>query len=140
MKNYKFTIRGKQYEVDIKSIENNLADIEVNGTSYKVEIHKEIKTTKTPTLVRSDINIVKKKETTKPATIKLFQVKAPLPGNIIEIKVKEGDNIKKGNILLTMEAMKMENNVLAEKEGIVRSIKVNIGQSILQNDVLIEIE
>ncbi len=140
MKNYKFTIRGKQYEVDIKSIENNLADIEVNGTSYKVEIHKEIKTTKTPTLVRSDIKIAKKQEAAKPTMSKLFQVKAPLPGNILEIKVKEGDNIKKGDILLTMEAMKMENNILSEKEGVVMNIKVNTGQSILQNDVLIEIE
>jgi len=80
------------------------------------------------------------KEKTATESVKLFKVKAPLPGNIIEIKVNVGDEVKKGDILLIMEAMKMENNVLSEKEGIVRNVSVSAGQSILQNDILIEIE
>jgi biotin carboxyl carrier protein len=143
MKNYKFTIRGNQFDVEIKNIDGNIADIEVNGTEYKVEIQKEIKTTKTPTIVRADLpkpENVRKADAEAGKSKPTTQVKAPLPGNIIQLKIKEGDTVKKGDILLVMEAMKMENNVLSEKDGVVRSIKVSNGQAVLQNDVLIEIE
>ena len=52
MKNYKFTISGNNYEVDILEVDGDLAKIEVNGTPYMVEIHREVKQVKTPTLVR----------------------------------------------------------------------------------------
>ena len=71
---------------------------------------------------------------------KASQVKAPLPGNIFKILVKEGDEIKKGDNIMIMEAMKMENNVLAEKDGTIKSIKVSEGDAVLQNDILAEIE
>ena len=53
MKNFKFTISGKTYEVEVKEVEGNIASIEVNGTPYTVEIHREIRKTKTPTIVRA---------------------------------------------------------------------------------------
>jgi len=55
MKNFKFTISGNTYEVDIKGFEGNLANIEVNGTLYTVELHREVRTTKTPTLIRAHV-------------------------------------------------------------------------------------
>ncbi len=67
-------------------------------------------------------------------------IKAPLPGSIFKILVKEGDVVKEGDKLLIMEAMKMENDVLAEKAGTIKSIKVAVGDSVLQNDVLLEIQ
>lgn len=139
MKNYKFTINGNEYEVEILNFEDNSAKIEVNGTPYEVEIQQEVKKTKTPKLVRSavpktDGNI--KKVASSGSQV----IKAPLPGNILEIKVKAGDAVKKGDKLLIMEAMKMENNVLAEKDGTVKDVKVNNGDSVLQGDVLVEIE
>ena len=67
-------------------------------------------------------------------------VKSPLPGTIITVLIKEGDQVRLGQKLLTMEAMKMENNILAEKDGLVSSVKVKPGDSVLQNDVLLEIE
>ena len=69
---------------------------------------------------------------------KAIKVNAPLPGNIFKVLVNEGDTVKKGDVLLIMEAMKMENNVLAEKDGTVSSVKVSVGDAVLQNDVLIE--
>lgn len=137
MKKFNFKIRGNEYGVHIKSIEDNIAHIEVNGTSYDVEIERETKPTKTPTLVRKVIpskeeNIVKKESgSTTP-------IKAPLPGKITQVKVKAGDIVKKGDVLLMMEAMKMENEVLASKDGVIESIKVNIGDTVLEGDVLIE--
>lgn len=138
MKNYKFTISGNTYEVDILDVDGDIAKIEVNGTPYMVEIHQEVKQAKTPTLVRSVIkephkNIEKKEGSSKTA------IKAPLPGIILEITVKEGDKVSKGQKLAVMEAMKMENEIKAEKDGEVVSVKISQGQSVLQDEVLIEI-
>lgn len=140
MKKYKFTIRGNEYEVELKSIEDNSAQIEVNGTQYDVEIHREVKQSKTPTLVRSEVPAPRrsdskiKKNISKTAT----QIKAPLPGNIMQVFVKVGDEIQKGDKILMYEAMKMENTILAEKEGKVTAIKVQAGDAVLQDEVLIE--
>lgn len=142
MKNYKLTIRGNVYDVDILSFEENIAEIEVNGTKYEVEVHREVKKTKTPKLVRAKVPQPTRSESKpkKNLSTSATPVKAPLPGSIIEMKVKEGDDVKVGDTLLVMEAMKMENNVMAEKAGKVTSIKVAVGDSVLQNDVLLEIQ
>ena len=113
----------------------------MNGTQYNVEIHREIKKSKTPTLIRQEIKTERKdSKIKKTVSSGGYAVKSPLPGSILSIAVKEGDSIKKGDLLLVMEAMKMENNVLSEKEGIVAAIKVKPGDAVLQNDVLIEME
>jgi biotin carboxyl carrier protein len=138
MKSYKFKIRGHEYEVDIKKAEGNNFEIEVNGTTYQVELDREVKGSKTPTLVRQQVathKAIKKKEGGG-----ITKVKSPLPGNIVNIFVKEGASVKKGDKLLTYEAMKMENEVLAEKDGTIASIKVHIGDAVLQDDVLIEMK
>ncbi len=137
MNKFKFTIRGNEYDVEITNIEDNLATIEVNGSSYEVEIHQEVKKTKTPTLVRKVVP-EKAKEVEKREGGSANPIKAPLPGTIIEIKVAKGDIVKKGDVLLTMEAMKMENNVMAEKDGVIEKIVVKPGDAVLQGDLLIE--
>ncbi|HUS87021.1 MAG TPA: biotin/lipoyl-containing protein [Bacteroidales bacterium] len=138
MKNYKFTISGNTYEVDILEVEGNLVRLEVNGTSYLVEIHKQMKQAKTPTLVRPILKEPQKsieKKEGGPRT----SIKAPLPGVIVSIAVKEGDRVTKGQLMLVMEAMKMENEIKAPNDGEVISIKVARGQSVLQEENLIEI-
>jgi glutaconyl-CoA/methylmalonyl-CoA decarboxylase subunit gamma len=139
MKSYKFKINGNDYTVDIKSVEDNIAELEVNGTPFQVELSKEIKTTKTPKLVRSAIS---PRTEAKPITAKtgLKKVEAPLPGSIFQIVVKEGDVVKKGDVILIMEAMKMENNILAEIDGTVKTVKVKVGDTVLQGETLAEIE
>lgn len=140
MKKYKFRIRGTEYGVEIHSTEGNIIELEVNGTMYKVELEKTIETPKTPKLVRSSVPEPKTREKKIPKTItSKIIVKAPLPGIITKILVKEGDVVKEGDILLMMEAMKMENNIETEKAGTVKSIKVREGDNVLQDDVLIEL-
>jgi len=138
MKSYKFTIQGNQYEVDVKLMEDNLAQVEVNGTSYNVEIHRQAPVRKTPILMRNPV------KTPEPAHMssgtKFLAVRTPLPGNILTISKKNGDSVKKGDLVLVYEAMKMENKILAEKDGIIRNMKVNPGDNILQDDILYEIE
>ena len=140
MKNFKFTISGDEYDVHIQDIEDNVAQIEVNGTKYEVEVKREVKASKTPTLVRKPVvqkpgeGLIKKQQSSGGSAIK-----APLPGTIFKLNVSVGDQVKAGQSLLVMEAMKMENQVLSEKDGEVKAIKVKEGDAVLQDDVLIEI-
>ncbi|KAF0202434.1 MAG: hypothetical protein FD170_1901 [Bacteroidetes bacterium] len=145
MKKFKFTINGNIYEVDIQSIEDNMAEVEVNGTTFKVEVDKAMQTSKTPKLVRS-VSVPSTDsapsiaKTSSPSGPKgTGSIKSPLPGTILEIHVKEGDAIKVGQKLITLEAMKMENNITADKEGKVTSLKVHRGDSVMEGDVLIVI-
>jgi len=142
MKKFKFTINGNDYDVEIVRAEGNIMDVEVNGTSYKVDVHRELPVSKTPTLVRAAIPYERKDEKIKKkiVTTTSSSVKSPLPGTITKILVKVGDEVKLGDKLLMMEAMKMENSVLAEKNGTVKAVKVSVGDAVMQNDILLEIE
>ncbi len=139
MKNYKFKIHGTQYEVEIDDFEGNIANIEVNGTKYQVEIENNIVKPKTPKLVRKTVVKNPGEGIVVGPSTGTYQIKSPLPGTIIKILIAVGDTVKKGDNMLIMEAMKMENNILAEKDGVVKSIKVSVGDNVLQNDVLLEI-
>ena len=143
MKKFKFTINGNQYETEILNIEDNIAEIEVNGTVYKVEVDKTMKTTKTPKLVRqvavpsTDAHPSVAKTASPLAPKGAGSIKSPLPGVILEMFVREGDLVKMGQKLLMLEAMKMENNIEADKAGKVVSILKHKGDSVMEGDVLI---
>jgi glutaconyl-CoA/methylmalonyl-CoA decarboxylase subunit gamma len=138
MKKFGFTIRGNSYEVKVKSLEDAKAVVEVNGSTYEVQLEQEVKTTKTPKLIRSaPVGTPPKSMAPAPG---LKKVTAPLPGLIFKLKVAENSPVKVGDTLLILEAMKMENNILAEITGLVKTIKVKEGDSVLQGDLLMEIE
>ncbi len=143
MKRFKFTINGNQYETEVLSIEDNVAEIEVNGTKYYVEVNKDIKPSKTPKLVRSVAvpstdTVPSQAKTSHPDAPKgAGSVKSPLPGVILEMLVREGDIVKLGQRLLVLEAMKMENNIEADKAGKVTSILKHKGDSVMEGDVLL---
>jgi len=142
MKKFSFVINGNSYDVEVLGFEENIAKMEVNGTQYNVEVQKDLKMTKTPTLVRVEPPKPTSKESKIPRTFSQttnMAIKAPLPGTIITVLVKPGDKVAMGQKLLTMEAMKMENNVLSEKDGVVKAVNVKPGQAVAQNDVLVEI-
>jgi biotin carboxyl carrier protein len=145
MKKFKFTINGNHYNTEILNVEDNVAEIEINGTLYKVEVDKEMKAVKTPKLVRST---VAPSTDHQPSTAKTSSpnapkgtgtIKAPLPGVILDVFVREGDVVKIGQKLLMLEAMKMENNIEADQPGKVISIAKKQGDSVMEGDVLIVI-
>ena len=149
MKKYDFSVNGSDYSVEIRSIDdNNIAKIIVNGTPYNVEIKTEVKTPKTPVIVRKDAEVKTGENSIRKTSAPVEQsvrpsagaIKSPLPGTVFKILVKQGDSVKIGDLLLIMESMKMENNILSEKTGIVKRILVSEKQAILQNDILLEIE
>ena len=145
MKKFKFTINGNQFEVDINGIEENIAQIEVNGTPYEVTLDREIKQSKTPKLMRSvsipstDSHPSVAKTSSPNAPKGGGNIKSPLPGVVLDLHVKEGDNVKIGQKLLTLEAMKMENNIESDKDGTVTAIKVGKGDNVMEGDILIVI-
>jgi biotin carboxyl carrier protein len=138
MKNFKFRINGNQYEVEILETDGNMARIEVNGTVYDVEMQREIPVVKT---VVSAPQVRVAPREAKPAAEKTagkkVEIKAPLPGVIIRVLVRPGDEIKAGQTLCTLETMKMENAIKAEKNGSVTAVNITAGQSVLQDETLI---
>lgn len=139
MKTFNFIIRGTEYEVEIKNLENNIAKIEVNGSLYNVELQNAVNTSKTPVLIRKPVILFPGSDQIKKST-GTFKIKAPLPGSIMKIFVKEGDKVTLDDNLLMYEAMKMENTLKAEKPGIIKSISVKEGDTVIQDAVLLEIE
>lgn len=145
MKRYKFTIHGNEYEVHIKTVEDNIIDLEVNGSAYQVEVDKVIQPAKTPKLVRSRVvpppPDAREEEDggAKAPVSPAGKISSPLPGTVVNIFVREGDTVKVGQKLMVLEAMKMENNIDSDKDGKVRSIPVRPGQSVMEGDTLIEI-
>jgi len=139
MNNFKYTINGNVYNVVINRIEDTLAEVEVNGTAYKVEMNKPAK--------KQIVTINRPAQTTVAPVARPQQANAgasalhsPLPGIILDIFCNVGDTVKKGQKVMILEAMKMENVINADKDGIVKEIKVNKGDSVLEGTELAIIE
>jgi len=145
MKTFKFKINGNQYETAVVNVDDNIAEIEINGTTYKVEVDKELKSTKTPKLVRpavvpsTDAHPSVAKTSSPDSPKGTGTIKSPLPGVILEVLVREGDSVKIGQKLLVLEAMKMENNIESDKAGKIISLPKRKGDSVMEGDVLIVI-
>ena len=146
MKEYKYKINGNLYNVVIGDIEDNIAHVEVNGTHYTVEMEKKPKAAPAPKPVARPVAKpaaapapAASAPVSKPAAGK-SGVKSPLPGVILDIKVKEGDEVKKGQTVIILEAMKMENSINADKDGKVTAINVSKGESVLEGTDLVIIE
>ena len=145
MKEYKYKINGNVYNVVIGDIEDNLAHVEVNGTHYTVEMEKKAK----ETVASKPVVKPAPKPAAAPAAAPAVQptsggaksgIKSPLPGVILDIKVNVGDEVKKGQTVIILEAMKMENSINADKDGKVTAINVSKGESVLEGTDLIIIE
>jgi len=142
MKNFTFNINDNSYSVRIVSQEKSTINLEVNGTAYTVKMEEELKTSKTPTLVRSAPKVSQEPAKIKTAATSAGKVgiSAPIPGVVLSLNVKVGDAVNVGDTLLVLEAMKMENNITADKPGTVSAINVSVGQQVLQSEVMIELE
>ena len=144
MKKFKFTIAGQPYDTTVNEIEPNVCEVTVNGTVFQVEIEKQETVKKTPIAAPRPAATGAAAPTAKPAAAPASAgttvVKSPLPGSIVKVMVQAGQDIKKGDTLLTMESMKMENVIASEVTGKVKSVLVQPGQNVMQDDKLVEIE
>lgn len=134
MKKFKFSIEGNSYEVSAHEVSENKVEIEVNGTPFTVEIEKSESTTV------SGIKTVTSIPAPPPQALTPIPIKSPLPGVITQIVVKEGQKVNRGDVLLVMESMKMENNIIADRDGVVKALHIAVGETVMQDDILIDFE
>lgn len=147
MASYSFKISGKEYDVNIDSIENGIAKVSVNGKAYEVELGEELVPAAPVAAAASQAPAAGTPATqaapasapaAKPAG-KGAKVSSPLPGVIIEISVKEGQAVKAGQKVAVIEAMKMENEIAASQDGTITAIHVNKGDSVLEGADIVTI-
>lgn len=151
MKTYSFKINGKDYKVAIGEANGKMLSVNVNGADYEVELEGDfsatpsapVEMTKGPS---SPAEMTKTAEVSpaaaKPAAVPAGAgktVKSPLPGIIISIDVKEGQAVKRGQKVAVIEAMKMENDILAESDGTVTAIHASKGDSVLEGADIVTI-
>ena len=149
MNKYQYKVQGVDYEVEIEEVEGNIAKVNVNGIPFEVELQQPINAAKHPTIVKPKVEAPKPVATAAPTAAVPAQpaapagsgnpVKAPLPGTITNINVKVGDTIAVGDVVVVLEAMKMQNNIEAEYAGTVTSITVNPGDSVMEGATLLTI-
>jgi biotin carboxyl carrier protein len=142
-KEYKYTINGNQYEVAIGDIADTVATVVVNGEEYKVEWEPEAEPEKKVVVRKPAAETADNSSAAGEGAAKVNAnnaIKAPLPGVITSIEVNVGDEVKAGQTVLVLEAMKMANNIESEKDGKVTAICVKAGQTVMEDDPLVVVE
>lgn len=140
MKEYTFKINGKEYNVTVESAEGNIADVTVNGAGFKVEV-ADVPGEKAdaPSSVSAPAAASQPAAAKPAASASGKPVTSPLPGVIVEISVKEGDPVSAGQKVAVLEAMKMENEIAADRSGVVTAIHVAKGDSVLEGASIVTI-
>ena len=159
MKTYKYKVQGVDYEVEITEVEGKIAKVNVNGIPFEIEMQKPINAAKHPVLAatRRTASAVPVEApvaaapaaTAAPAPAPAAAqpagaasgnaLRAPLPGTITSVNVKVGDTVAVGQVVVVLEAMKMQNNIEAEQAGTVTAIHVNAGDAVMEGSVLLTI-
>ena len=163
MSEYKFNVNGDPYEVKIDGIENGVANVSVNGKALKIDIEScgfsQINAAfpiqvsgqaQKPAAAPVAKPVAKPAPAAAPAAapapvsspaadVQGTKVESPLPGVIRSISVKPGDKVQENQMIITLEAMKMENEICAECSGTVLAVNVAVGQSVMEGQVLVVI-
>ena len=153
MNKYQYKVQGIDYEVEIAEVEGNIAKVNVNGIPFEIELQKPINAAKHPSMNTTKVEVPKPATPSQPTAAPQpvsqpaqpapagagMAIKSPLPGTVTDIKVSVGQTIQAGDVVLVLEAMKMQNNIEAEHEGKVTAIYVNQGDTIMEGTVLMTI-
>lgn len=142
MKEYKYKVKGAEYTVKINDVEGNMAKVEVNGIPFEVEMERPMHLTHKPVI--RPVAHVHHGPVTPAAQPEVpagngTAVRAPLPGTVNAVAVTVGQAVKKGQTVVVLEAMKMENNINAESDGTVTAVHVNKGDSVREGAMLVTI-
>lgn len=150
-KEFSFKINGAEYKCAVEEIEAGLTEVTVNGKKYTVETEKPVApapkaapkaapaaAAPAPAPAPAAPKAAPAPKAAAPAAAAAgAQVKSPLPGSVVKVCVNEGQDVKKGDTLLILESMKMENPILAEQDGKVAQVAVAAGQTVMQDDLLV---
>lgn len=155
MKSYLFNVNDKDYNVEILNVENGYAQVSVNnevisilikqgGITAEAPLSTVSVPTSTPASAPAPSAAESKPKPVKPTNLPsdggrvISKLTAPLPGILFGVKVKVGDRVKTNQPILIIEAMKMENTIVSDCDGVVLSINRAVGEAVLQDDVLVE--
>ena len=145
MKQFSFKINGHEYTVEIDSIADGRANVTVNGTAYEVELPaqaapKPQTASEAPAATPAPAaQTVQSAPAAAPASGDAVVIKSPMPGTIIDVCVKPGESIARGAKVAVLESMKMENDILSEKDGVVREVFVAKGDQLSDGDKIVSI-
>lgn len=141
MQKLKFNINGKHYEATVAETSHNVAEVELNGKKYTVEVERA-ESVAVPHIAApkpAAAAPVAAPAAAPKAAAGANSVTAPMPGSVTVVNVKAGDAVKAGQTLIIIEAMKMENEVLAPADGTVTAVHVSGGQAVQQGDALLDL-
>ena len=144
-----FLVDGKRVRWDLSKVDDGYFHVLLDNRSFRAEVVERDASGKNfvikvngrnyPVVLKDKFDLLlEKMGMNANAGAKVNNVRAPMPGLIIDLKVQDGDTVKAGDTLLILEAMKMENIIKAPGDATVKSVKVNMGQGVEKNQVLIE--
>ncbi len=154
MRTYSYNVNGAQYDVTIESIQGQVAKVNVNGVAFDVEmlgapIAEGDLPAAAPAATSAAAPAAAPAATTAPTAAPATPakgaagagtpVKAPLPGVVTKVLVANGQSVKKGDTVVVLEAMKMENNITAECDGTVSGVCCAAGDSVMEGTTLVTI-
>ena len=150
MRTYSYNVNGAQYDVTIESIQGQVAKVNVNGVAFDVEmLGAPIAEGDLPAAAPAATSAAAPAATTAPTAAPATPakgaagagapVKAPLPGVVTKVLVANGQSVKKGDTVVVLEAMKMENNITAECDGTVSGVCCAAGDSVMEGTTLVTI-
>lgn len=140
MKEFNFKLNGKDFKAQVDEKGEGQLTITVNGKAYSVEVPEQAHAA-APHVVRPTAAVGGAAPVARPAASSVSEnIVAPLPGTITSVAVKEGQKVKRGDVVVVMEAMKMANDIVANQDGVVTRIVAQSGQNVNQGDVLVEIK
>lgn len=150
MRTYSYNVNGAQYDVTIESIQGQVAKVNVNGVPFDVEmLGAPIAEGDLPAAAPAATSAAAPAATTAPTAAPATPakgaagagtpVKAPLPGVVTKVLVANGQSVKKGDTVVVLEAMKMENNITAECDGTVSGVCCAAGDSVMEGTTLVTI-
>lgn len=134
IKQYKITVNGKLYDVSVEEVGEILGGVQASKT-----ISTFVNTDNANTNNNKEKQISNKSQDSIPIDENAISIKAPMPGTILSFNVSVGDTVSEGQVLAILEAMKMENELVAPASGKVKSIHVEKGSSVIENQIILQI-
>lgn len=143
-------LNGKAFDLDVAKVEDHFYRIEIEGKAYNIQVlpGDDAKKPKirvngiaySTELIDKYDELIKSLGMENLTKVEIKELKSPMPGLVIKIDVQVGDSIQKGDPLMILEAMKMENVIKSRSEGVIAELYVSEGQAVEKNELLIRFE